>query len=475
MDDLAPDQKLTMSVNALTARSRHAERALHYHRKGNYKLAIDAYSAALAEFPDNPYLVGNRAEMYVLVGRFDEAINDYNIALRGVPNEEAFWVNLALALQCRGHFNAAREAYTFALSKWPKNPFALFNFGVLIERDLGDTGQGVSYFKEALEIEPTFNHALGGMSFYHLKTGNFKEGWKAFEFRNLKGPPTQLPGLLWDGRQTSDTLILVCEQGLGDVIQFSRFAAVAAYNGQPTAIYAPEELRALLGSLGYGVTIISRPDEVKEPYQWLPMMSMPMLMSTTIDTIPLMEGGYLHSSPDRICHWRHEMKPWEDKFRIGICWQPGHQWLPHAFGRIIPLEMFRDIAAIPGVQLFSLQKDEPSTQIAEVDFSIIDLGGDPVPRQDTFMDNAAIMECLDLVISADTAPLHVAGAVGARTFAALPKGTCWRWLVDRDDSPWYPSMTLFRQKTVGDWDGVFKRITSCIARLSSSSERSTRS
>jgi Tfp pilus assembly protein PilF len=454
--------------------SRNAERALHYHRNGQYKLAIDAYTAALLDEPDNSFYLGNRAEMFVLMGRFDDAIRDFQIALRDLPNEEAFWVNYGLALQSRGHFDAALAAFVFTLRKFPKNPFALFNLGVLLERDMGEHGSGVEYFRRALEIEPGFDHAVGGLSFYHLKTGNFVDGWRDFEYRNLKGPPTKLPGLLWNGQQTEDTLVLVCEQGIGDVIQFSRYAAVAAYNGQPTAIYAPEEFKSLLSSLGHGVKIFTRPEEVVEPYQWLPIMSMPRMMGTTVETIPA-PRSYLSSTPKRIEKWRSEIWRHQDwgirangkrfNFNIGICWAPGHQWLPHAFSRIIPLEMFRDIANIPGVHLFSLQKDGPATQAAEMDFKIIDLGGDPIPRQDLFEDAAAIMQNLDLVISTDTAALHVAGAVGARTFAALPKGTCWRWLLDRDDSPWYPTMRLFRQQKVGDWTEVFGRITAAVRDL----------
>jgi len=438
--------------------SRNTERALHYHQLKQYTLAIAAYDAALAEFPDNALLLGNRAEQYILVGRYDEAIRDFQIALRDKPNEEAFWVNYGLALQGRGHFDAAKAAYEHALEVGPSNPFAHFNYGVLLERDLGEHGAGLKHFEKALEIEPGFNHGLGGKSFHDLKHGNFIEGWKEFEYR-VHGAMTQMPGLIWDGKQTSDKLILVAEQGMGDVIQFSRYAKVAAMNGQPTALYCPKEMHALLSSLD-GVEMLSKSEEVVEPYQWLPLMSMPRIMGTTIDTIPA-GPSYLHSTPEKIEHWKKEIFKWSanHEIKIGICWQPGHQWLPHAFARIIPLEMFKAIAAIPGITLFSLQKDEPATQIEDVDFQVIDLGGDPVPRVDTFMDNAAIMENLDLVISTDTSVLHVAGAVGVKTFAVLPKGTCWRWLLDRDDSPWYPSMKLFRQTEVHDWTDVFARIT----------------
>lgn len=444
--------------------SRNAERALHYHRLGHYKSAIAAYDAALAETPNHPFLLGNRAENYVLTGRFNEAIRDFNIALRDMPGEEAFWVNYGLALQSAGHYVAAMAAYDHAIEVSDSNPFAWFNKGVLLERDLGRHGEGVPLFKKALELEPGFNHAVGGMSFYHLKSGNFKEGWRDFEYRNLKGPPTKLPGLIWNGQKTDDTLILVCEQGMGDVIQFCRYAKIAAHNGQKTAIYAPEEFHALLRSLGPDVKLISKPEEVVEPYQWLPIMSMAKMLGTTVDTIPR-TPKYLSSTPEKIEYWRPRLRGDANNFNIGICWQPGHQWLPHAFGRIIPLEMFKDISAIPRVKLFSLQKDEPASQINEVNFPIIDLHGDPVPRKDLFMDCAAIMANLDLVISTDTAPLHLAGAVGARTFAALPKGTCWRWLIDRDDSPWYPTMRLYRQEQVYDWAEVFQRITADVRRL----------
>jgi ADP-heptose:LPS heptosyltransferase len=129
---------------------------------------------------------------------------------------------------------------------------------------------------------------------------------------------------------------------------------------------------------------------------------------------------------------------------------------------VIPLKLFADMAAIPNVRLFCLQKEEAAKERAEVDFEVIDMGGDPVARKDLFMDNAALMENLDLVISTDSAVLHMAGAVGTKTFVPIPKGSCWRWLVDRTDTPWYPSMTLFRQKEIHTWPEVFVRLTEAV-------------
>lgn len=440
--------------------SRHIERALQYHKAGFYKLAIDAYDKALDELPDNPALLANRAEEYVLMGRFDDAIRDFKHVLESGFTNEAVWVNYGLALQCTGNYEAALVAFDQALAISDSALFAYFNKGVCLERDLGRTGEGVPFFKKALEIDPDFIYATGGLSFYNLKTGNFIEGWKNFEYRN-RGLVTRLPGLTWDGVQTDDTLVLVAEQGLGDVIQFCRYASVAALNKQKTALYAPPEFHPLLRSLAGDIHFLERPDEVVEPYQWLPLMSMPHAMGTTVETIPA-APRYLSSTPERIEYWREQMAPWQSEFKIGICWHPGHSWLPHVAGRVIPLRQFADIAAIPGVKLFSLQKGEPAIERISVDFEVINLGGDPDLKKDLFMDAAAIMENLDLVISTDSAILHVAAAVGRPTFAAIPKGGCWRWLENRDDSPWYPSLTLFRQDAVRDWGPVFERMAQAI-------------
>ena len=448
--------------------SRNVDRALNYHHRKFYTLAIEFYDKALQEFPDDPMLLANRAEEYILVGRWEEAIRDFKIVLAGGFNNEAVWVNFGLALQCSGQYEAALVAYDQALTISESAVFALFNKGVCLERELGRTGEGVPYFKKALEIDPTFSNAIGGMSFYNLKTGNFADGWQDFEYRNIGGASTKMPGLVWDGVPTTDNLILVGEQGLGDVLQFCRYAKVAAFNGQKTSLYITKEFHPLLSSLGPDVQLMSEPEEVVEPYQWLPLMSMPRLLGTTVTTIPAMPR-YLSSTPERIAMWKAKMLPWKDNFKIGICWQPGHQWLPHVWSRIIPLDMFADMAAIPGVQLFSLQKDEPAGQRHEVDFEIIDLGGDLIPRKDVMMDAAAIIENLDLVISTDSAILHLAAAVGCNTFAAIPKGSCWRWLEeDREDSPWYPTMKLFRQTRVLDWCDPFARMTDAVRELAGS-------
>ena len=448
--------------------SRDLERALHYHQISYWQPAIDAYDKVLAEHPDNLQVLARRAENYVMLGRFAEAQRDLTLAAPALHNS-AYWVNLGLSIECQGNYEAALIAYDQAIVIDPDNKYAHFNKGVCLERDLGLVGEGMPHFRHALAIDPEFHGAMGGVSFHQLKVGDFIEGWKSFEFRTHDKNTTRLPGLPFNGAETDDTLILVCEQGIGDVLQFCRYALIAAVNGQKTAIYTSPAFKPLLSSLHPSIKILTSPEEVVEPYQWAHMMSMPMHMGTTVETIPSAKR-YLRSSKAKRDYWKTKIGEHADTFNIGICWHPGHPQNPHVAGRVIPLRMFAEMAEIPNVKLFCLQKEEAAKEVLDVGFPVIDLGGDPVVKQDLFMDNAAIMENLDLVISTDSAVLHMAGACGAKVFAALPKGSCWRWLVDRDDSPWYPSMKLFRQKEIHDWAEVFARITDEVRSLAKQKE-----
>lgn len=440
--------------------SRDLDRALHYHKISYWQPAIDAYDKVLVEHPDNLQVLGRRAEMYVMLGRTIEAQRDLMVVAPAL-GESKYWVNLALAISCQGNFEAALIAYDQAIELDPNNVYAHFNKGVCLERDLGILDAGVSHFQRALEIDPEFRVAYGGISFNQLKRGEFIEGWKNFEFRNWGRNVPRLPGLMWDGIKTDDQLIIVCEQGIGDSVQFLRYAVLAAVNGQKTAVFCPPEFKPLLSSLGNDIEILTHEQEIQEPYQWAYVMSMPRLLGTTVETIPSAKR-YLRSSKEKLAEWKMRMRPYEKTFNIGICWHPGHPANPHVAARVIPLKLFADMAAIPGVRLFCLQKEEAAKERTEVDFEVIDLGGDPIAKHDLFMDNAALMDNLDLVISTDSAVLHMAGAVGTKVFAPIPKGSCWRWLIDREDTPWYPNMKLFRQKEIHTWPEVFPRITEAV-------------
>jgi tetratricopeptide (TPR) repeat protein len=447
---------------------RHLARAQHYREIAEQfnepkfsELAIQSYDAAIAEQGGvSADILGARAGCYAKVGRFDEALRDFPIALRAVPDAVGGWINYGFALESVGEYERAIVCYNQAIEIDPNDVRALYNKGVCIERELGMTGKGITYFEKALEIDPTFNFARSGLSFPLMKSGKWTEGgWEAFEWRKLGGQRLQLPGLVWDGVPTTDELVLTSEQGLGDMIQFCRYAKIAAFNGQRTAIYAPTYFHKLLGTLGSNVRMIGDESEIVEPYQWLPIMSLPRLMGTTPTTVPLGKQKYLKADPVLVEHWREKLRPVQNKLKIGIAWNPGALWKPHTRSRAIPLKLFADIAAIENVQLVSLQKGGGEGEVNEMDFNVVRFNHDPVPMQDMFADCAAMIENLDLVISTDTSVLHLAGALGKKTLVALPVGACWRWLEnDTTTTPWYGNMTLYRQTELNKWDDVIGRI-----------------
>jgi ADP-heptose:LPS heptosyltransferase len=265
--------------------------------------------------------------------------------------------------------------------------------------------------------------------------------------------------------------LLLCEQGLGDMIQFSRFAPLFAGRGYDVTLLAPKSMQPLLSSLkGVAVMAIGDPPPADEkPISWLPLMSAPSAFDVRPQNVPR-HVPYLAADPERIARWSAILG--HDGFKIGINWGIGVARNRFGRRREIPLTVFAPLAAIPGVRLISLQQGPPLQQIAGVPFG----GKIERPEIDTdpaasFVDSAALMEGLDLVVTCDTALAHLAGALARPVFTALPAVPDWRWLRDRDDTPWYPTMRLFRQRAGKGWDEVFARIAQAAAEMSSTQKR----
>jgi hypothetical protein len=196
----------------------------------------------------------------------------------------------------------------------------------------------------------------------------------------------------------------------------------------------------------------------------VPLLSMPHRMRTTLETIPA-NIPYIFADGIRVEAWRDQVRSY-DKFRVGIAWQ-GNPHAPYDSERSVPLKSFAPLATIPGVQLFSLQKGEGSEQMESVapDWNIVDFGARLDASGGAFMDTAAIMQHLDLVITSDTSMAHLAGGLGMPTWLALNLVPDWRWMLEREDSPWYPTLRLYRQRVLGDWNEVFERMAAELGRL----------
>jgi hypothetical protein len=257
----------------------------------------------------------------------------------------------------------------------------------------------------------------------------------------------------WQGEDIDGkTLFVYWEQGLGDTLQFCRYVALAAAKGAKVVLSVQDRLVRLMRNAGLPAEIIGA-GLVPEQFDYhAALASLPMLCGTTLGTIPA-AIPYLAAEAERVVHWRTQLG---GGFKIGVCWQ-GNRKGSDVAGRSFPVTMFEAIAGLPDTRLISLQKDESAEQLGEAsaDLGIESLGSDFDVGPDAFIDAAAVMMACDLIITADTSVAHLAGALGRPTWLALRHASEWRWLLARSDSPWYPTMVLFRQPKLDDWDGVF--------------------
>jgi hypothetical protein len=350
-------------------------------------------------------------------------------------------------------------------------------------KDLGlmDLGRGlresphfdaaIAAFDRAIEIDPRLHEAYASRGQIKVMRGDWPGGFADYEHRAELDKPTfqALTDPRWDGAPLGgERLVLVAEQGLGDIIQFSRFAPALAAQGHDVTLLARKSMAPLLSTLK-GVTVVSDESELKRdkrPLRWLPLLSVPGVLGTTPDTLPR-EVPYLSADPARVQSWGERLGG-SGGFKIGINWAPGHADRTQTSRRDVPLSLFAGLAELPGVELISLQKGAPADQIAQVPFGdrIKVIAADPNPDADLFLDTAAVVSELDLVIGCDTAIVHLAGALGRPVFTILPVISDWRWMLARDETPWYPTMRLFRQDASRQWSPVLARVIAAVrARL----------
>jgi tetratricopeptide (TPR) repeat protein len=319
-------------------------------------------------------------------------------------------------------------------------------------------------YERALQLDPDSQQTRYNRAFARLALGRWLDAWPDYEhrfsLRELKG--RKIEERPWDGSPLDGrTVLLYADQALGDTLQCLRYLPLVAAHGGRIVLAVQAPLLKLLGGLD-GVENLCDIGKPLPHYDvQAALMSLPGLFGTTPDHVPA-DVPYLPADPALVEHWRHELGTLR-AFKVGIAWQGNPHFLP-GLRRSIPLAAFEPLARLPGVQLISLQKGEGTEQIAQVSFAdkILDLS----PRLDEasgpFMDTAAIMTQLDLTICCDTAVGHSAGALSVPVWLALPFVAEWRWLLDRDDTPWYPTMRLFRQREAGNWPEVFERIVAVL-------------
>jgi tetratricopeptide (TPR) repeat protein len=423
--------------------------------------AIELYRKAIALRPTYGDAYNNLGLALIDENRPGEALIllEHALRLRPTPEQHA---NRGLALEALARYAEAADAQREALRLNPAYADAHSNLGNAL-RAQGRLEEALACYDLALAYQPDTVSIRWNRALCLLQAGDFQRGWQDYEWRwkRPQTPPRPLPGTAWNGEPIEGkTIFLYCEQGLGDAIQFVRYTASAAERGVRVILECPGRLAELFDTCP-GVDRVQPEGQPLSAYDFhAPLLSLPRLCGTnSLADIPA-RVPYLTPRSDLVAKWRERLAAL-DGYRVGVVWQGNvhHKGDRH---RSLPLAAFAPVTHMPGVRLVSLQHGPGTEQIAALRarFPVAELG--PDFDAGGFSEVAAVMHCLDLVISVDTAAGHLAGALGVPVWLLLGAAPDWRWLTNRDDTPWYASMRLFRQNHPGDWDDVMLGVANAL-------------
>jgi tetratricopeptide (TPR) repeat protein len=448
----------------------HFQRGLVLSELTRYADALASYDRAIAANPHHAEAYDSRGTVLVALRRHDAALASYERAIALKPEFAQPHLNRGNVLSELGRREAALASYDTALALSPSDPNIYCNRGNLLG-DLGRYEEALASLDRAIDIDAEHAQAHFSRAFVHLVRGDLLPGWRDFEWRwrnehcvTIREKRDFLQPLwLGDADITGKTLLVHCEQGLGDTLQFCRYLPLIAALGAAVVCEAPRPLRGLLESVSDVVEWVLPGEPLPAFDYYCPLLSLPLAFKTTLDTIPS-RVPYLRASPARERYWREKLGE-RSRARVGLVWSGGFRpdqpelWSVNE-RRNIPLALLARLRH-PDVEFYSLQKGQPAE--GELANLIAD-GWDGPPLVDhthalhDFNETAALIEQLDLVISVDTSTAHLAGALGKPVWILNRFDTCWRWLLDRTDSPWYPSACLYRQERPGDWASVVERV-----------------
>jgi tetratricopeptide (TPR) repeat protein len=398
-------------------------------------------------------------------GRLEEAIACYRRSLELRPTCAQAHHNLGVALKAQGKAEEATACLQQALRLEPNFAEAHCNLGLTLLEG-GKVDEAMACYAKAIELQPDHADAHVGRGIVWLVQGQVEAGWAELEWRLRcpKYPRRALSRPMWDGSPLDGkTILLYAEMGLGDTIHFIRYASLVKERGGRVVVEPPAALLPILARTP-GIDQLVTPETPLPDFEvHAPLPSLPHLLGTTLDTVPA-NIPYVFADPGLVEQWRRELSAIGD-FKIGIAWR-GSQAYPSDAQRSIPLVEFAPLAAVEGVRLFSLQKGPGSEELSALRgrFAVTDLAGRLDERTGPFMDTAAVIQGLDLVISVDTSIAHLAGALGAPVWLALGLTPHWLWFLKREDSPWYPRHRLFRRDPAKSWNDVFQRMAAELRR-----------
>jgi tetratricopeptide (TPR) repeat protein len=427
--------------------------------------ALESYDRAIALNAEFALAHAARAETLQQLNRLPEALHSYDRAIELNPDEATYHDGRGVLLHKMGRFADALVSYNRAIVTNPNYPQAYFNRGTA-QAKLRDFDGALASYNLAIAKKPGFADFHFNLALASLKVGDFVNGWAHYEWRwRIKNGPIllqqrQFRQPLWLGGDdiSGRSILLYGEQGLGDSLLFCRYCTLVARLGARVILEVPGPLVSLCATLEGVTRVIPYGEPLPDFDVQCPLMSLPLACKTTLETIPS-ATRYLNSDRHKVAAWQQRLGA-KTGPRVGLTWS-GSQGARMHSERSYPLEKLVPYLA-DKFQYFCLQ-----TEITATDRKT--LMENPAIRQfddelRDFSDTAALCECMDLVISMDTSVVHLNGALGRKTWVLLPFDSDWKWLIDRDDSPWYPTVRLFRQASRGDWNDVFERIAAQLHR-----------
>src|SRR5215469_965735 len=418
-----------------------------------YDEAVAAYDRALTLKPDLVKAWLARGSIFYDLKRYDEALVTYDNALARIPDLAEAWLGRGNVFINVQRFDEAFAAYDKALALKPDLAEAWLSRGNVF-KNLGRYDEALAAYAKAQALKPGWAEAQCNEAIVRLVLGDTDYGWKKFECRwdtkLLRGLKRNFTQRLWLGdSDIKNKIILIhAEQGLGDTIMGCRYVPMLASLGAKVIAEVQPPLKSLLKNLEGVSMLIGKGETIPRFDVQCPIMSLPLAFKTTVETIPA-KVPYLAASNDVVEKWRSKLAGAEIK--VGIAWagNPNH---PGDLDRSIPLKNILPIVGLKGARYFSLQKDlrDDDREMLDANSQIVRLD----QEMNDFEDTAAIMMSLDLVISCDTSIVHLAGALSRPIWVLLPFDPDWRWLLNRNDSPWYPTARVFRQLNAGEWSTV---------------------
>jgi tetratricopeptide (TPR) repeat protein len=436
-------------------------------KRGKHDDAIVLFDKAASIAPNSAEVHFNLGNAFKAQGNLSQAIEHYHKAVSIDPDDPEIHNNLGNACLEQDQLEAAIDSYRKALSINPGYAMTYCNLGLALQAQ-GRLEEALDCCHRALVIAPELAVAHWTESLCRLLTGDFENGWKKYEWRwkydALKKPKPDFEQPIWLGDEplAGKTILLYSEQGIGDAIQFYRYTTLLSAKGAKVVMQVPEELASLLAEQDNPCRIVPKGEPLPPFDCYCPLLSLGLAFGTTLETIPA-NAAYLHAPPTKVARWQAKLGPGKLP-RIGLVWS-GNALHSNDRRRSIPLASLARIMS-PHFHFVSLQKEvRPADLVTLQDLPAVFHAGDVL---DDFADTAGLIANLDIVISVDTSVAHLAGALGKPAWILLPFNPDWRWLLERSDSPWYPSARLFRQPGPGDWDSVIANVANALKEFTGS-------